>query len=329
MSEIEAIETSPHKKISIISPAYNEEDNVRECYAVVKALFDGPLASYEREHIFADNASEDRTAEILREIAAEDRHVKVVLNSRNFGGSRSMYNALRHATGDAIQVLLPVDLQDPPEMIPEFVRLWESGYEIVAGARDEREESFALRMSRGIFYRLIKALSDIELPVNVGDFQLLDRKVWKAVLERDDHYPYVRGIIASVGFKRVVVPYRWRARKHGISKHNLPRLVNEALNGIFSFTNVPLRICTIGGVLLSVCCMLYAVIGFVAYIVAPSAAPRGIATVILSLFFLSGVQLAFIGLLGEYVMAIHNQVRRGPMVIERELINIPQDGDEK
>ena len=310
------------KKISIVSPAYNEEGNVRACHEAVRALFDGPLAGYEREHIFADNASTDRTVELLRAIAAEDQSVKVILNARNFGAARSTFNALTNASGDAVVVFLPVDLQDPPEMIVEFVRLWEQGYEIVAGARTQREESFALRTSRAIFYRLINALSDIDLPLNVGEFQLIDRKVWAAVVQRDDHFPYIRGIIASVGFRRVIVPYAWKARKTGISKNNLPRLVDEALNGIFSFTNVPLRLCTYVGFTLATLCILYAVFAILASFINPEIAPRGTMTIIVSLFFLSGIQMAFIGILGEYVTAIHAQVRRGPTVVERERINL-------
>lgn len=312
------------KKITIVSPAYNEEDNVRDCYQAVRRLFEGPLAAYDREHIFADNASEDRTADILREIATADPDVKVILNSRNFGGSRSLYNALRHATGDAVLVYLAVDLQDPPEMLVEFVKLWEGGdYDIVAGARAVREESLALRLGRGLFYRLIKRMSDVELPLNVGEFQLIDRKVWKAVIQRDDHYPYVRGIIASVGFRRVIVPYTFKARKAGFSKHNFPRLMNEALNAIFAFTNAPLRFASMLGVGLAMLCLLYAFGATIAYFLWPDVAPRGVSTLIVSVFFLSGVQLAFIGILGEYVTSIHTQVRRGPMVIERERINMP------
>lgn len=311
------------KKISIISPAFNEEENVRECYAAVRALFDGPLADYECEHIFADNASTDRTAEILREIAGRDPHVKVILNSRNFGGPRSLYNALRYATGDAVLVFLAVDLQDPPEMLVNFVKLWETGtVDIVAGARAVREESFALRSARGAFYRMINSISDVDLPVNVGEFQLIDRKVWQAVIERDDHYPYVRGIIASVGFRRVILPYTWRARKAGVSKYNFFRMLNEAMNAIFAFSNAPMRLCTFLGGLLSALCLIYAFAAVVAYLISPHVAPRGTATLIVSLFFLSGIQLAFIGVLGEYVTSIHAQVRRGPMVVERERINI-------
>lgn len=310
------------KKISIVSPCFNEEENVRACHEAVKALFDGPLAGYRREHIFADNGSADATPEILREIASADCDVKVILNARNFGPFRSMFNALRYATGDAILVFLAVDLQDPPEVIPEFVHYWQNGAEIVAGARINRQESLALRLCRAIFYRIVNGLSDIHIPINVGEFQLVDRKVWRALMQHNDHYPYIRGIIASLGFRRVIVPYTWKARKAGFTKNNLPRLIDQALNGIFSFTNAPLRLCSFVGLLFAGMCVLYALAATIAYFIWPNMAPRGITTVIVALFFLSGIQLAFIGILGEYVTAIHAQVRRGPMVVEREKINI-------
>lgn len=311
------------KKISIVSPCFNEEENVRACYEAVRKLFEGPLKDYEREHIFADNDSRDATPDILREIAASDPNVKVILNARNFGPFRSLFNGLRYATGDAVVVFLAVDLQDPPELIADFVGYWENGAEIVAGARTNRQESLLLRASRGIFYRLVSTLSDIDIPINVGEFQLIDRKVWEALMQHDDHYPYIRGIIASLGFRRIIVPYTWAARKAGISKNNLPRLVDQALNGIFSFTNAPMRLCTFTGFVLATICLLYAFVATVAYFFDPGLVARGVTSLIVALFFLSGVQLAFIGILGEYVTAIHAQVRRGPLVVERERINVP------
>lgn len=318
------------KTISIVTPCFNEADNAAACRDAVAELFasGGPLAGYRREHIFADNASTDGTQDILREMAATDPAVKVIFNSRNFGPFRSNFNALRHASGDAVVVFLPADLQDPPAMIPEFVRLWESGVEVVAGARVNRQESLTLRVCRGIFYRIVRGLSDIDIPVNVGEFQLIDRKVWEAVVSHDDHYPYIRGIIASVGFRRVIVPYTWAARHAGISKNNLPRLVDQALNGIFSFTNAPMRLCTFVGVAMALLCLLYSTVSVALYLVWPHMAPRGIMTLIVALFFLSGVQLAFLGILGEYVTSIHAQVRKRPLVVERELLNLPaQDSD--
>ncbi len=313
------------KRISIVSPCYNEEDNVEACHEAVRALFaeGGPLAGYEREHIFADNCSEDTTATILRRLAAEDPSVKVILNARNFGPFRSNFNALRYATGDAVVVFLPADLQDPPEMIPEMVRHWENGIEVVAGSRANREETLMLRMFRRIFYRMSNSLSDFEIPENVGEFQLIDRKVWEVVVSHTDRYPYIRGIIASTGFKRLIVPYTWKARKRGISKNNALALVDQAMNGIFSFTTVPLRLCSFLGFIIAFFALVYALFTIVSTLVDPASAPAGTQTMITAIFFFAGVQLTFIGLLGEYVTAIHAQVRHGPMVVERERINIP------
>ncbi|MGB5838455.1 MAG: glycosyltransferase family 2 protein, partial [Albidovulum sp.] len=310
------------KKISIVSPCFNEEDNVETCYETVKAIFERDLPGYEREHIFVDNASSDKTVEILRAIAAKDPCVRVVVNARNFGVYRSTFNGLRHASGDATLCMLPVDLQDPPELLPDFVKLWESGYDVVAGARSTREEGFVLRTARKTFYRIVNALSDFELSPDVGEFQLIDRKVLNAVLSHNDHYPYIRGIIASVGFKKVIIPYTWKARKRGVSKHNLMMLIDQALNAIFAFTKAPMRFCTFAGIGIAALCMLFSIFSVVAYFMGIGDAPRGTTTIIVSLFFLSGIQLLFIGMLGEYITAIHNQVRGGPTVIESELINL-------
>jgi glycosyltransferase involved in cell wall biosynthesis len=311
-------------RISIISPCYDEEENVEACYQAVAQLFaaDGPLSHHEREHIFSDNASQDGTVAILRRLAATDTRVKVILNSRNFGPFRSNFNALRYATGDAILVFLPVDLQDPPELIPEMVRFWESGVEVVAGARANRDETWALRSCRRIFYRLVSTLSDFDVPENVGEFQLIDRRVWEVVVSHRDQYPFIRGIIASAGFKRLILPYTWRARKRGISKNNALRLIDQGMNGIFSFTSAPLRFGSFLGFGIASLSFLYAVVTILLGLFVPGLAPRGTLTVIVALFFFSGVQLMFIGMLGEYITAIHAQVRRGPMVVERERINI-------
>lgn len=311
-------------RISVISPCYNEESNVEACYNAVSALFTpgGPLERHEREHIFSDNDSGDGTVSILRRLAEADSLVKVIINARNYGPFRSNFNALRYATGDAVLVFLPVDLQDPPEMISEMVRHWENGIEVVAGARTNREESFMLRACRRIFYRLSNTLSEFEIPENVGEFQLIDRKVWQVVVNHHDQYPYIRGIIASAGFKRLILPYTWKARKRGISKNNLLSLIDQGLNGIFSFTAAPLRIGSFLGFAIALLAMLYAAFIFILALFGTNNAPAGTQTIIVALFFFSGVQLMFIGMLGEYVTAIHAQVRRGPMVVERERINI-------
>ncbi len=319
------MESALMKTISIVSPCYNEEDNVEHCYLAIKALFDGPLKDYARQHVFVDNASTDRTVEILRRLAADDPAVRVVVNSRNFGVYRSTFNGLNYATGDAVLVMLPVDLQDPPELLPEFVSLWEQGYQVVAGARSTRQEGLIMRGARKLFYRIVNALSDFEISPDVGEFQLLDRQVMDALMRHEDQYPYIRGIIASLGFKRVVIHYTWKERERGKTKHSLVQLVDHAMNGIFAFTRAPMRAATIAGLIISLGSIAFSIISVLLYLLQPDVAPRGTTTIITALFFLSGIQLLFVGLLGEYVTAIHNQVRGGPMVIEQELINIGDD----
>lgn len=310
------------KTISVVTPCFNEEENIRTCYDDVKRIFECNLPGYKLEHIFTDNASTDKTEIILNDIASKDPSVKVIINSRNFGPFRSIFNGLRYATGDAVIVFMPADLQDPPELIPEFVRHWESGIEIVAGERVNREERWMLRTCRSVFYAIVNYLSEFDIPQGVGEFQLIDRKVWEIVISHDDHYPYIRGIIASCGFKRLIIPYTWRSRKAGKSKNNILRLIDQALNGIFSFTNIPLRICSIGGICLASICIIYAISSTFLYILFPFYAPKGIMTIIVSLFFLSAIQLIFIGILGEYITSIHDQVRKRPRVIERKRLNI-------
>ena len=264
--------------------------------------------------------------EIQRGLAAKDSSVKVVVNARNFGVFRSTFNGLRYSTGDATLVMLPVDLQDPPELLPQFVKLWEDGYDVVAGARSTREEPFVIRNCRKLFYRIVNRLSDFEISPDVGEFTLVNRKFLKAVLQHNDHYPYIRGIIASVGLKSTIVHYTWRERKHGISKHKLLTMIDQALNAIFAFTKAPMRFCTIAGLFVSAFAILFSIFSVFAFFIDPNLATRGTITIIAALFFFSGVQLLFIGMLGEYITAIQNQVRGGPLVVERELINI-DEGD--
>lgn len=311
-----------HKKITVVSPCYNEEDNVEICYNTVKAIFDEHLPGYEREHIFVDNASSDRTVEILRGLSDADASVKVIVNARNFGVFKSTFNGLRYSTGDATLLMLPVDLQDPPDLLPEFVGLWEQGYDVVAGARSTREEGIILRFFRKAFYRIVNQLSEFEIERDVGEFQLVDRKVLDAVLRHRDNYPYIRGIVASVGFKRITRHYTWKEREHGKSKHNYYMMLDHALNAIFAFTRAPMRFCTIVGFIISTTCILFSLLSVVLFLFDPTIAPRGTTTIIVALFFLSGIQMLFIGMLGEYITSIQAQVRGGPMVIEKELINI-------
>src|SRR4051794_20437331 len=199
--------TTSVTRISVVTPCFNEEASIRECYETVKRVFDEQLPRYVREHIFCDNASTDRTVDILRDIAHEDGDVRVIVNSRNFGILRNNYNGVLNATGDAVILFMPVDLQDPPELIPDFVRLWEAGSDIVYGIRAQREESFLLRNARRMYYQLLSRLSYVEYPPNVGDFQLVDRRVLDAMKRIDDAQPFMRMMPFECGFRAVGVPY--------------------------------------------------------------------------------------------------------------------------
>jgi glycosyltransferase involved in cell wall biosynthesis len=310
------------KRITVLTPCYNEQENVRDCYLAVRRLFEGPLRGYEREHLFCDNASTDDTVTILKEIARDDRQVKIIVNARNSGPFRSAFNALLAASGDAVVVFLAADLQDPPELIPEFVRRWEEGYEVVYAVRKKREEPVLLAAARKLYYRLVNRFATAAIPPDVGEFQLIDRVVVEALRRFDDYYPYIRGMIASCGFRSTGFDYTWVARKKGRSKNRWFHLVDQALNGLISFSNAPMRICMGVGLLLSVLSIAYAVVQLLVNLFFfREFAPAGIATLIVALFFFSGVQLLFLGVVGEYVMAIHSQVRRRPLVIERERVN--------
>jgi len=310
------------KKISVVTPCYNEEDNVRQCHEAVRRLFETELAAYDYEHIFCDNASKDATPLILRELAAADSRVKVILNSRNFGGMRSLFNGIVSSSGDATMCYVPADLQDPPEMIPQMVKRWEEGYEIVYGIRAQREESLLMQTIRRIYYRSVSNLAEIEIPMNVGEFQLVDRCVVRALQRFDDYYPYVRGMIASCGFRSTGVEYTWKARVRGFSKNRLYHLIDQGLNGLISFTNVPLRLCMFFGLAIALLSFLYGGVAlFLNMVFYRQLALPGIPTLIVALFFFSGLQLFFFGVLGEYIGAIHSQVRKRPMVIERERLN--------
>lgn len=311
--------------ITVISPCFNEEENVEACHETVRDLFktNPILQRYDLEHIFADNSSTDTTVAKLRQIASLDLNVRVIVNARNYGPFRSTFNALRHARGDAVIPMLPVDLQDPPELIADFVEKWESGYLRVYGVRVERREGLVIKFIRRRFYQIVNRFSNIEIPENVAEFQIIDRQILDALLRFKDYYPYIRGMLANVGFANdsTSIDYTWRERRAGMSKNRFFGLVDQALNGMISFTNAPMRLAIFSGFGMAAFSFAYGLCQLVLNLLDKSAAPPGIATLIVALFFLSGVQLALLGVLGEYISAIHFQVRQGDVVVERELIN--------
>ncbi len=316
------------KTISIVSPCYNEEAGIIECYETIAALFANELKNYELEYIFCDNCSTDRTVELLKEVARRDPRVKIIVNSRNFGILNNTYNGVRNASGDAVLLFMPVDLQDPPELIPEFVKHWEAGHEIVYGIRAERQEAFIMATARKAYYQLLSKITYLNYPPNVGDFQLVDRCVLQAMLQIDDAQPFMRLMTFECGFKSIGVPYTWRSRKHGFSRNSLARMFEQGLTGIISFSTAPIRLALFAGIAVSGLSIVYAFAVMTMVLLGMTQAPTGVPTMIVAMFFFAGVQLFFLGMIGEYVLAIFNQVRRRPLVIERERVNFQQPTQE-
>jgi glycosyltransferase involved in cell wall biosynthesis len=314
------------KRITVCTPVFNEKDNVRRCYETIRGIFEKELPGYEREHIFADNGSTDGTDQILREIAAADKNVKVILNARNFGIIRSSMNGILSSSGDAVFMFMPADLQDPPEMMPEFVRRWEQGYEVVYGVRETREESGVMVFIRRAYYFVLKSLSNVDLPMNLSDYQLLDKKVINAMRQFDDAYPFVRAMPFQCSSRTISVPYRWKARQAGVSKNRLINLIDQGLNGIIATSHVPMRLALFAGFAIAIGSILYAVISTIVSLFTPEPdVGAGIRTLIAGMFFFNGTMLFFMGVLGEYVLSIHNQVRRPPRVVVREKLNFPAE----
>ena len=310
------------KKISIITPCFNEEDSIIECIEQVKKIFEQDLKNYELEHIFCDNGSSDKTVEILKQVAVKDRRIKIIVNSRNFGILKNTYNGVLNATGDAAILFFPVDLQDPPELIQEFVKYWEKGFEIVYGMRAKRQEGFFYRNIRKVYYRLLSSCTYVDYPPDAGDYQLVDRVVLNAMKQIDDAQPFMRLMTFDCGFRSFGIPYTWQTRKKGVSRNTLMNMIAQGINGIVSFSSMPLRLALIFGLILSCLSIAYAFcVGVMAALGKTSTVGRGVPTVIVALFFFSGIQLLFAGILGEYILAIYNQVRRRPLVIERERVN--------
>jgi glycosyltransferase involved in cell wall biosynthesis len=305
--------------ISVMTPCFNEEGNVREMYEAVKAVF-AELPQYRYEHIFIDNASKDRTPAILRELAAHDAQVKVILNARNFGHVRSGYYALLQAHGDAV-IALACDFQDPPDLIPEFLRRWEAGSKVVLGVKESADENGLFYALRDRYYRMLARIADIELVRQSTGFGCYDQSVIESLRRIDDPYPYFRGLIAEIGHEPSLVPFRQPARKRGISSQNFYTLYDLAFLGIVNHSKVPLRMATMTGFALAALSLLVAFGYLAAKLLFWNQFSLGIAPILIGFFFLTSVQLFFIGILGEYIGSIYTQVRHHPHVFERDRIN--------
>ncbi|MBI5245432.1 MAG: glycosyltransferase family 2 protein [Elusimicrobia bacterium] len=306
-------------KISVITPCHDEEGNIRSLHGQIRDVF-SKLAGYTYEHICIDNASKDGTVGILREIAREDKNLKVIVNTRNFGHIRSSPYALLQAQGDAA-IMMASDLQDPPALIPEFIKKWEEGYKIVLGVKTSSEESSLMFFIRRRYYGLISRLSEIEQIKNFTGYGLFDRVVIDVIRKVDDPYPYLRGLVADIGFEVAKIPYHQAKRRRGITKNNFYTLYDLAMLGITNHSKVPLRLAAMLGFGMSAVFFLIAAAYLVAKLLFWDRFPMGTVPILIGLFAFSSIQLFFIGIIGEYIGAIHTQILKRPLVIEKERIN--------
>ena len=312
------------KLISVVSPCYNEQDNVEALYDAVRSVF-ARLPQYRYEHIFIDNASKDRTADILRALAMRDPNVKVILNTRNFGHIRSPYHAIMQARGDAV-IGMASDFQDPPEFIPEFLAKWEEGYRIVLGVKEQAQESGLFYALRDRYYRTLGPIADIEIVRQATGFGLYDRTVVEAIRRLNDPYPFFRGLLAEVGYEVARIPFRQPPRRRGVTSQNFYTLYDIAFLGIVNHSKVPLRLATMIGFATAALSLVVA-LGYLVYkLLFWQQFSLGIAPLVIGLFFLSSVQLFFVGIVGEYIGSIYTQVRNHPHVFEKERINF-DDGE--
>jgi polyisoprenyl-phosphate glycosyltransferase len=308
------------KLITIMTPCYNEVDNVRELHRRLMTVA-AQLPEYQIDHLFIDNASTDGTVDVLRAMAAEDPSVKVIVNARNFGHLRSPMHAMLQAEGEAVGSLL-ADLQDPPELFAEMIQAWESGYPIVAGIKNSSDESGLMYRIRTAYYRMIANLTNVQVLEHFTGFGLYDRYVIEQIRNNfRDPYPYFRGMIAELGLPCAKVYYNQKRRERGITKSNFYTLYDMAMLGITNLSKVPLRMVIFFGFASGAFSFLAGLFYLAYKLLYWSNFTLGVAPVVLGLFFLGSVQLIALGIIGEYVGAIHTSVMNRPLVTERERIN--------
>ena len=305
--------------ISIVTPVFNEQLNIDAVYEQVKAVV-SQFPQHSFEHIFIDNASTDSTPTLLRALAGSDSRVKVIFNNRNFGHIRSPYHGMLQARGDAV-VLICGDLQEPTPLIGDFIRDWEKGFKVVLGVKNASKETWIMYTLRSLYYDFLFRLSDVNLTKNNTGFGLYDREVVDTMRNIGDCYPYFRGLVSELGYSTSKFNFTQEARQRGVSKNNFYTLYDIAMLGITSHTKVPLRIATIFGFIASFFSLTLGVIFIVLKLVLWNSFPLGMAPILVGMFGLFSFQLFFMGLIGEYILSIHQQVMKRPVVVERERLN--------
>ncbi len=308
------------KVISILIPTYNEEDNVVPLANAVRELFADPLKDYDYEIVFIDNDSADNTRALIRNLCEKDKGVKAIFNTKNFGQFNSPYYGLMQTTGDCV-ILLCADFQDPIELIPEFVREWENGYKIVIGRKTTSKENKIMYFLRSVYYKMLKKMSDTEQIEHFTGFGLYDREFIEVMKDLKDPTPFLRGIVAELGWDRKEIPYEQQKRRAGKTKNNFYKLYDAAMLGFTSYTKTGLRFATFFGFFVAGISFLIGIFYFVIKLINWNDYNMGMASIAIGLFFLGAVQLIFIGLLGEYILSMNQRIMNRPLVIEKERIN--------
>jgi dolichol-phosphate mannosyltransferase len=308
---------APRPEISVVVPVYNEQENLPELYRRLVSVLDGVAAPYEL--IFVDDGSRDNTRQMLHAYAAADRRVVVVELARNFGHQVAISAGLDHALGDGV-IVMDADLQDPPEVLPQFIERWREGHDVVYAVRAQRKENWLMRTAYRIFYRMLKRIAAIQIPLDAGDFCIMDRRVVELLTAMPERNRFVRGIRSWVGLDQVGLPYERHGRYAGQPKYTISRLIFLALDGLVSFSFVPLRIITVAGFIVSGVSILLA-IAYTIQRLTIGLSPPGFASLIVAVFFLSGIQLITIGVIGEYVGRIFEEVKRRPLYVVRRIVN--------
>lgn len=307
------------KLISLILPCYNEEANLPLLYAAICKVIE-KIDNYRFEFLFIDNCSQDRSVAIIENLATEDKRVKAIVNASNYGSLRSPYHGLTQASGDAV-IMMATDLQDPPELIPEFIKAWEAGHYVVAGVKSTSEESKLMYFVRSMYYKFVKKLSDNEQIEHFTGFGLYDKRVIDVLKEIKDPYPYLRGIVTELGFKVKRIEFKQPSRQYGKTSNKFFNLYDFAILGIVSQSKLPLRLLTICGFFFSIVSMLMSFTFVILKLFFWNHFPSGIIPILCGMLFFASIQLFFIGLLGEYIMLIYTKVSNRPLVVEARRIN--------
>ena len=307
------------KKISVLIPCYNEAENVGPISRAVTEILEKELPQYDYELVFIDNDSTDSTRDIIRGLCADNPRIKAILNARNFGQFNSPYYGMLQVTGDCV-IEMVADFQDPVEMIPKYIHEWEKGYKIVIGIKTSSKENRLMYWLRSCYYKTIKKLSDVEQIEHFTGSGLYDREFIEVLRNLDDPTPFLRGIVAELGYRRKEIPYEQPRRRAGKTHNNLYRLYDAAMLSVTSYTKAGLRLATIFGSICAVVSMLIAMVYLVMKLIWWDRFPAGMAPMLIGMLFLGSVQLFFIGFLGEYIMSINQRVMKRPLVIEEEPI---------